>query len=113
MARIEITADKVIVQLEGARRLWALKNRVEVPLGDIRRVTAGPGERRGIRAPGTSIPGVYRAGTYRGWTYKDFWDVRRPEHSIVLELGGDGYARIVVDVDDPQATIAAVEAALR
>ncbi|WP_210749607.1 hypothetical protein [Nocardia vermiculata] len=44
---------------------------------------------------------------------KVFWDVKDPAKAVVIELADERYARLVVQVDDPSATVALVENALR
>lgn len=41
-----------------------------------------------------------------------FWDVHHPEQAVILRLRDEHYGRVVVGVEDPAATIAAVQTAL-
>jgi hypothetical protein len=41
-----------------------------------------------------------------------FWDVHDAAKAVVIELTGDPYTRLVIQVDDPAATVAQVEHAL-
>jgi hypothetical protein len=41
-----------------------------------------------------------------------FWDAHDPEKAIVIRLRDKGYARLVIEVDDPPATVAAIQEAL-
>lgn len=34
-----------------------------------------------------------------------FWDVRRPEHTIVVELKHERYQKLMVEVADPDAVV--------
>ena len=65
-----------------------------------------------MRAPGTNVPGVITAGTFHEHGERVFWDVHHPERAIALSLRDESYAKLVIEVDDPETTIAAVEAAL-
>ena len=41
-ASIEVTRDSLIVRIEGADRLWAMKSRLEIPLANmVRAASAG------------------------------------------------------------------------
>jgi DNA-binding transcriptional regulator LsrR (DeoR family) len=62
--------------------------------------------------PGTEVPGVITAGTFYEHGERVFWDVHHPERAIALSLRDERYAKLVVEVEDPEATIAAIEAAL-
>ncbi|MFF5213104.1 hypothetical protein [Streptosporangium sp. NPDC000396] len=114
MACIELTADAPIVHVQGLDRLWALKSRLEIPLAHVRHAaTGGPESLGGVRGPGTRIPGVISAGTFHADGRKVFWDVRDPAKAIVIDLAGDDFDQLVVEVDDSQATAASIQAALR
>ncbi|HVA22380.1 MAG TPA: hypothetical protein VNN74_09850 [Candidatus Micrarchaeia archaeon] len=117
-AKVEIVEGSLHVAIEGLDRVLALRVHIEVPLANVRgaRVDAEAGRRlfHGIRAKGTSIPGVVTAGSFydpsRGtWT---FFDVHDPDRAIVIDLDHEHFASLVLEVDDPRAAAAAVEAAL-
>lgn len=117
MVDIKIADGTMILTVRGTHVLWALKRRLEIPLGHIRDLRrAEPdiiqGWWKGIRAPGTQIPGVIVAGTYYQGGKKIFWDVKNGERAIVIELEGESYARLVVEVEDPEGTIAMIRQAL-
>ncbi|GAA2243465.1 hypothetical protein GCM10010232_33090 [Streptomyces amakusaensis] len=114
MAQINVDGGRLIVEITGMNRVWALKKRLDIPLAHVRGATADPGiamEPKGIRAPGTHFPRFITSGTF----YKDgervFWDVRDSSKAVVVELAGERYTRLVVQVDDPRATVALIERA--
>ncbi|MER5866363.1 hypothetical protein [Kitasatospora sp. NPDC002040] len=116
MALVSVANDTLTVEVEGLDRLWAVKSRIEIPLGNVRGATADPGivrEPKGIRAPGTHLPGVIVAGTFHRDGEKVFWDVKNPERAVVIELADAKYTRLVIEVADPRSTVALVEQALR
>jgi hypothetical protein len=116
MARVSIAGDDLIVDVEGLDQLWALKSRLTVPLANVRGATADPGivrEPRGIRSPGTHVPGVIVAGSFYAEGERVFWDVHDGDKAIVIELGEGTYARLVIEVDDPQGTVDLIEKAVR
>jgi len=53
-----------------------------------------------------------KAGTYYEKEGRVFWDVRDPERAVAVLLRDERYVKLVVEVEDPQATVAALEAAL-
>jgi hypothetical protein len=104
MTKVEITEDTLTVHVLGWDRLWALKSRIEVPLAHVASAKADPEIARrewwkGIIAPGTELPGVIKAGTFYQWRERVFWDVRDPDKTIVIELGDERYARLVIEVE--------------
>ncbi|MFJ7998799.1 hypothetical protein ACIQ7D_16885 [Streptomyces sp. NPDC096310] len=115
MAVIRIDGDNLVVVIEGLDKLWAFKGSLTIPLAHVRGATADPGiatEPKGIRAPGARVPGVITAGTFHQDGEKVFWDLKDPSKAVVVELADEKYARLVVQVDDPRATVALVENAL-
>ena len=114
MARVTIDGPTLVVEIEGLDKLWALKSRLEIPLAHVRGATADPGvvhEHKGLRAPGTYLPGVITAGTFHVRGERVFWDVHDANKAVVIELADERYARLIVEVDDPRATVALIEAA--
>ncbi|MGW4063208.1 hypothetical protein ACWEGE_33325 [Amycolatopsis sp. NPDC004747] len=116
MAVVRIDGEELVVVLEGLDKLWAFKSSLTIPLANVRGATADPGiaaDPKGIRAPGAHVPGVITAGTFHQDGEKIFWDVRDPAKAVVIELADERYTRVVVQVEDPRATVALVEKALR
>lgn len=117
MVEISIRGSSAVFEPLGMHKLWALKRRVEIPLGNIRGVRHDPTLRigwwEGLRLPGTHLPGVIIAGTFYRAGERIFWDVRRPENAIVVEIANERYDRLIVEVADPAAAIELLEPATR
>ena len=114
MAKVSIDGDSLVVEIEGLDKLWALKSRLTIPLANIRGATADPGiikDPKGIRAPGTHVPGVITAGTFHIDGERVFWDVHDATKAVVIELTDQRYARLVIEVPDPQLTVTLIEQA--
>jgi hypothetical protein len=112
MAQVSIAGDDLVVEIEGWEKLWSLKSRLVIPLVNVRGATADPGiavEPKGLRAPGTSLPGVITAGTFHQEGERIFWNIRDGARAVVIELADERYARLVVEVADPAATVALIE----
>jgi hypothetical protein len=63
---------------------------------------------------GVWVPGPITTGTYYREGELVFWDVHDPEKTVVIHLRDERYARLVIEVEDPEATVARVnEAAAR
>lgn len=112
MARVEVTATALIVHVLGWDKLWALRSQLEIPLTHLVDAELAGEEARaaweGWRIGGTYVPGVITAGTF----YKDgewtFWDVHNPERAIVIHLAGERYARLMIEVENPEETVAVI-----
>lgn len=116
MVNVSIEGDRVRFEVEGWDKLWALKSQLEIPLAHITSVRADPEPARGwwhgFKMPGTQIPGVLTAGTFYQSDGAVFYDVHDPERTVVLELDHEHYTRLVIEVEHPDATVAALRVAL-
>ena len=116
MVDLSIAEGKLTLHVRGADKLWALKSSLEIPLVHIASVRADPeaahGWYHGIRMPGTNVPGVITAGTFYQDGKRVFWDVHRPEKTIVIDLHDERYNELVVEVDDPEAAVRLIQNAL-
>ena len=114
MTKVSITGGKLIIDVQGLHKIWALKSRLEIPVEHISSVRGGADERvKGIRLPGTSIPGLITAGTYyEPGGKRVFWDVHHPEKAIVIDLHDERYSQLVVEVDDPEGAVKLIQSAL-
>ncbi|MEU6554263.1 hypothetical protein ABZ915_28910 [Streptomyces sp. NPDC046915] len=115
MALISIDRERGLLtaEFQGLDKLWTLKSRLEIPLTHVRGATHDPGiarEPKGIRVGGTHFPGVITAGRFRRDGERLFWDVKNPDKAVVIELAdAESYDRLVIEVDDPRATVALIE----
>ncbi len=116
MVDVSENGDRVRFEVEGWDKLWALKSRLEIPLSHIQSVRADPEPARGwwhgLRMPGTNVPGLLTAGSFIQRDGVVFFDVHDPERTVVIELDHEHYKRLVIEVQDPEATVAMLQAAL-
>src|SRR5262245_46478573 len=116
MADVEIDGSTLVVHIRGADQLWAFATKLEVPLVHVAGVDVDVPDARdawhGWRAGGTHLPGAITAGRFVQHGEWTFWDVHDPSKAIAIRLHGERYARLVIGVDDPQATAATINAAL-
>ncbi|MET8655424.1 MULTISPECIES: hypothetical protein [Nocardia] len=107
MVEVEVTQDKVTVNVLGMDRILSLREQVTVDLSDITEIALAEVDLRPpwVRAPGAFFPGVIAAGTYRGRRRKEFWDTRFGGRAIRIDLAGTEFTRIVVDVADPDLAL--------
>jgi hypothetical protein len=116
MVEITIDGDKAVFEVEGWDKLWSLRSRLEIPLAHIKGVHADPdpamGWFDGLKVAGTGIPHVLKAGIfYQGGNFV-FWDVHHPEKTIVIDLEDEHFAKLVVEVADPEGASRLLEDAI-
>lgn len=115
MATITVDRRELRIDVHGLDKLWTFTSQLSIPLAHVRGATADPGivrEPKGRRGPGAYISGVIVAGTFRQDGHKVFWDVHDPTRAVVIELRDETYQRLVIEVDDPKATVDLVEQAI-
>jgi hypothetical protein len=114
-ARIETTEGSLIVHIEGADKLWALKSRLDIPLAHV--LDARPAREEahkwlhGIRLGGTHIPGVISAGRFHSEGSWVFWDVHDADKAIGIDLADEHYNKLVIEVAEPETEIARIRKA--
>ena len=116
MVDLSIAEGKLMLNVQGADKLWAFKSSLEIPLVHITGVRADSevarGWLHGVRMPGTSVPGVITAGTFYQDGKRVFWDVHHPENAIVIDLHDERFNELVVEVTDPEGAVRLIQNAL-
>ena len=117
MAEVELTEGALLIHVRALDRLFALRSRLEIPLphvlgAEVDPEVAPPSWWKSLRPTATQIPGVVTAGTFYQEGERVFWDVHDPEKVVVIRLSDERYARLVMGVDDPPATVRAIREAL-
>ena len=116
MVDIRIDGDRAVFEVEGWDKMWALKSRREIPLSHIKGAksddAAAKGWWHGVKLGGASLPGVITAGTF----YKEgrlvFFDVHKPENTIVVDLDHEDYDQLILQVRDPKAAARTINDAI-
>lgn len=116
MATLQIKNDTLHVKMNLLETIFAFRRKFEIPLENVRRVQPEdlPLTKlyRGIRAPGTHVPGLIVAGTYYKDNQRNFWNVRRGQDIITIDLAEDEhYDRLVLGVQDADQIIGKIEEA--
>lgn len=115
MAEIEIAGSVLVVHVRGIDQLLAMESRIEVPLAHVAEVTLNPPDAHsvyhGLRV-GANVPGLITAGRFLNHGEWAFWDVHDPNKAIAMRLHDEGYARLVIGVDDPARVVREINAAL-
>jgi hypothetical protein len=120
VTKVEIENDRLVARIQGLDQVLAFKSELSIPLAHVKGAAVSPPDvRRRWRNPlrmrtiGSDMPYVVMAGSF---VFLDgehaFWDVHDPDRTVVIELDHERFAKLVLEVEDPQATAAAVNAAV-
>ncbi|MDA8061526.1 MAG: hypothetical protein M0T80_03660 [Actinomycetota bacterium] len=113
---VRVEGGRIVVELRGWRRAFAMQSGVSVPLSDVVSAVPDPFP-RGTVGVGPRPPrrreaiGVFRYGTYHGVHGWAFWAIDSGKGSVVVELSAGRYRFLVVEVADPAALAAAIGSA--
>lgn len=112
MVAVHSEGDTVIFTVEGWHKLWAFRSELRIPRANIKSARHDPEAARswtGLRAVGTYVPGLITAGTFYldGFLNRKptFFDVQHQENTVVIELNKEHFARLIIEVEDPEAVI--------
>jgi hypothetical protein len=116
MATVEINGDDLEIHVSGVDRILALKSSVTVPLSHVVGADQDVSEAcvifHGLKLPGTDLPGVVTAGSFLKSGEWTFWDVHDPGKAVSIRLHDEHYSRLLIGVDDPQATVQLIQSAV-
>ena len=119
MAHLTIENGTLTVTMQGIDKILALRGHLSVPLAHIRGVDVRPPEAfaffHGFKI-GTNLPGVVTAGTFITAEGHVFYDVHDPERTIGVDLEGETYQRLIIEVDagaTPEDVAARIDGAIR
>ncbi|MEV6868437.1 hypothetical protein AB0M44_46595 [Streptosporangium subroseum] len=112
MAHIQPTPAHLVVQLQGLRQVFGRWRPLTIPWTHIKgasideRVARSfPGARWGVSS---HIPGVITLGSFWRDGRRDFWDVRDPRKAVIVELTGEKYDRLILEVAEPVTAAATI-----
>lgn len=114
MVTVAVAGDCLRVRFSGWSRVWTLSGGFDAPLSSVRGARADPGlllAPDGIRVGGAYVPGRIVAGRYWRPGFSSFWCVRDPKRTVIIDLSGWRYDRLVLQVNDPNAVAAEIRRA--
>lgn len=104
---VKIENHTLLVVPQGINKIAALKNKIEVPMKHVVGASIDTGilnESKGLRAPGTSLPG-YWSGSFKKDGEESFFNIRRENKPVVIQLKNEKYTRLILGVDDPENVV--------
>jgi hypothetical protein len=116
-AHIDIGATHLTVTLRGFDVVWAVRRRVSVPLEHVTGARVDPhvashGPWLGAGQTDALLDYAVAAGPMLVHGRHEFWDVHHPERAVSIDLVDEPFARLVLEVADPEAVVGAINAAV-
>jgi hypothetical protein len=116
MVNVTVQGERAVFNIEGIDKLWTLRSRLEIPLAHITEVEANADQIgrwwHGLKILGTDVPGLLGAGTFYYHGEIVFWDVHNPSSAIIVSLDHERYKKLIVEVEDPAATVDRLQRAI-
>ena len=116
MVDVRVNGDRVVFEVQGADKVWSLRSRLEIPITHVISVEANADQVgrwwHGFKLWGTDVPGLFAAGTFFYHQQLVFWDVHDPAKTVIVSLDHERYKKLIVEVADPEATLAQLRAVL-
>jgi hypothetical protein len=116
MVDVTVDADKIVFEVEGWDKFWALRSRLEIPLSHIKGARidgdATKGWWKGVKVGGAQIPGVITAGTFYTQGRLVFYDAHKSEQTIVVDLEHENFDALILQVRDPAKALLLISAAI-
>ena len=116
MSRVKIENDQLIITVQGARKFFAFRSEVSIHLDDVVSVTNGL-EWKDLpkildKRLGTNANSFYYGGYFNQEGRNVFYDLKRKENAVVITVKDENFDRVVIGVDDCEATVALIKEAL-
>jgi hypothetical protein len=113
---VAIEDNRIVFEVQGLDKVWALRSRLEIPLAHIIQIDHDPDSVgrwwHGFKVVGTDLPGIFAAGTFYYHRELVFWDVSDPQKTVIVSLDHERYKKLIVQVDDPNHVMSLVRSAL-
>ncbi len=118
MTKVEIIGDRLSLTVQGIDVILSFKKHLEVPLAHVTSADLGITREaqehldESIRLPGAYMPGIAIAGRFYRHGNWIFWNIHKGERAITIGLDHEDYVSLVVEVEDPERTVAEIRSAI-
>lgn len=107
-SKLIIKDNKLVVTPLGINKITSLKQKLEIPLNNVLGASVDEGilnENKGIKAPGTELPGYYWVGDFTKDGEKSFFNIKKGNPPVVIQLKNEKYSRLILGVDNPEEIV--------
>ena len=109
MVSVEKIENEFVFEIKGAHKFWALKSEIRIPTEHILNVYQDESKIKNFNLAkiiGTNMPYGLHAGTFYQNGGIIFMDVSDKKNAIIVDLEDEKYKQLIVEVEDPEATMA-------
>jgi len=116
MSKIRIENDQLVITMQGARKFFTLKSEVTINIDSVTGVSVGLSWKDLPKAfdkiLGTNSNMFYYGGKFKLDGDKVFYDLKKSEDAVVIELKDEEFKQLIIGVDNPAATVDLIQKAL-
>jgi hypothetical protein len=116
MMTVDVSNGQLDITLTGWDTFWTLKREISVPLEHVKNVEVGPAPYMKwmvLRGAGSRWPGRIMAGHFHTNGVWSFWNVRKGKRVVMIDLEGEHFQRLVLEVGDPDTVAEMVKRAVK
>ncbi len=111
MPCVDVQPDRLVITFGFFFRLLTLRGELRIPVDHVNGVGPGHPEMatsRRYQMPGVWAPGTIMAGVFSNAEGRTLWAVRNIDRAVAVYLRDEKFVAAVLEVDDPDATIAEI-----
>jgi len=116
MSRLRIENRQLVITMQGSRKFFALKSEVTIDLDSISGVSVGLSwkdlPKTFDKILGTNSNMFYYGGKFKQDGDKVFYDLKKSEDAVVIELKDEEFKRLIIGVDNPDEAVKLIQQTL-
>jgi hypothetical protein len=115
VAKVRVRHGELIAEVEIIADRWALRSQLEIPLSHVAGASLARSHAASEASTGLDPLSPFHALGASSFVEVDgilMWDVADPARAITINLADETYPDIMVEVDDPEAVVDRINAAV-
>ena len=117
MAKVSIENGQLVVFFEGIRKIAVVKNKMSIPLENVAGAVVDPDAWNNAPRPfqkrcGTDSYGFYFGGSFVQKGDKMFYDLKKSERAIIINLKEEKFDYLILGVAEPEKTVDLINSAI-
>lgn len=112
MVYVTLKNDKFIFKISRWHQIWSLQSELSFPKSAVVKAYQDAEELKkwaGWRL-GTHVPFLITAGVFSSKGKRNFWDVMRRQNTIIVELEGQVFDKLYIEVKNTEQTLTLLNA---
>ena len=117
MAKVTVENGKLVINIEGLRKMGTLKSKLLIPLENVEWAMMDLEAWKNTPRPFQKIAGIDSYGIYFGGAFRQngkkiFYDLGKKDFAVVIKLKNAKYDRLIIGVDEPKKIVDLINGSL-